>query len=110
MLDSASPSASARWCVICGDIRLCDPVEAILAPGNPSCAAKLVSGTPQQCVDAFATVPVNQRDVPIERLQAELARLDEILSRPTSNVERGKLLAEREAKARALQNLRGGTL
>jgi len=41
----------------------------------------------------------------VRRLQQELAALDNMLSRPTTNEERSQLLAERQTKAEALDAL-----
>jgi hypothetical protein len=102
-LEAASPSAIARWCLTCGQIRLLNP-DVVLAPGDPNCPDDPVTGTPQQCVDAFAKAS-GDTSANIEGLRSELAALDDLLSKPTSNPERARLLAERAAKARELEGL-----
>lgn len=108
-IEGASPSATAHWCLTCGLIWLSDPVEVVLAPGDADCPEKPAAGTPQQCVDAFAKATGNTTGAGIERLRSELDALDDLLSRPTSNPERGRLLSAREAKARELDALAGNT-
>ena len=104
-ITSASATGIAHWCLKCGQIRLLDPMEVVLAPGDPKCLEKLTVGTPQQCVDAFGktTGPDNRDEV--TRLRAELSVIDDFLSRPTSNLERSRLLSDREAKALELEAL-----
>jgi hypothetical protein len=104
-LQSASPSAVAHWCLTCGKIRLLNPEEVILAPGDPHCPEELGTGTPQQCVDAFAKAAGNTADTDMERLRTEMAALDDLLSRPTSNSERAQLLADRAAKTPEVEAL-----
>lgn len=103
-LQSASPSATAHWCLTCGQIRLLNPEEVVLAPGNPDCPHDPVTGTPQQCVNAFAKV-AGDVSADIESVRSELAALDDLLSRPTTNPERARLLSDREAKTRELEAL-----
>lgn len=104
-MTSASATGIAHWCLKCGQIRLLDPMEVVLAPGDPKCLEELTTSTPQQCLDAFSkTTGADGRDE-IERLRAELGALDDLLSRPTSNLERSRLLSDREAKALELEAL-----
>jgi len=103
-LEHASPAAVAKWCVECGRISILDVEEIVLAVGDLNCRLSPLQGTPQQCVDAFAQT-TDAAEAGIQRLRTELAALDDLLSRPTSNNERGQLLAERQAKANALDTL-----
>jgi len=103
-LDHASPAAVAAWCVQCGRISIVDVEEIVLAAGDPDCPLAPQSGTPQQCIEAFSH-PADTTEAAVRRLQHELAALDNLLSRPSTNEERSRLLAERQAKADALDAL-----
>lgn len=103
-LAHASPAAVAAWCVQCGRISIADVDETVLAVGDPDCRLAPQSGTPQQCIDAFSD-PADTTQAAVRRLQHELAALDNLLSRPSTNEERSRLLAERQAKADALEAL-----
>ena len=103
-LDHASPAAVAAWCVQCGRISVVDVEEVVLAVGDPNCPLAPQSGTPLQCIEAFSR-PSDATDAAIRSLQNELATLDNLLSRPSTNEERSRLLAERQAKAGALDAL-----
>jgi hypothetical protein len=94
----------ATWCVQCGRISIVDVEEVVLAQGDPDCPSTPQSGAPQECIDAFSD-RTDTKQAAIRRLQSELAALDNLLSRPTINEDRSRLLAERQAKADALDAL-----
>lgn len=103
-LAHASPAAAATWCVQCGRISIHDAEDVELAAGDPNCPATPQSGTPQECLDAFSD-PTDAKQAAIRRLQSELAALDNLLSRPTTNDDRSRFLVERQSKANALDAL-----
>lgn len=103
-LAHASPAAGATWCVQCGRISIVDDEEVVLAQGDPECPSTPQSGTPQECIAAFSD-PTDAKQAAIRRLQSELTALDDLLSRPTTNEDRSRLLAERQAKVDALSAL-----
>jgi hypothetical protein len=103
-LAHASPAAVATWCMQCGRISIVDVEEIVLAAGDPGCPLAPRSGTPQECIDDLSN-PAEMTQATVRRLQQELAALDNMLSRPTTNEERSQLLAERQTKAEALDAL-----